>query len=136
MFISMNNMNKKTIIQACVVTLCFLGSGVVLYNGFFKQPTRPSLAIGMAPGVGAVNTGAKGVAVSSIQNIDQILPNGQKLDFSILNRPNVNYGSTLYDYDGNQYENTVSADEIGVPLDRLVISKTTEPMPEVKKTTK
>lgn len=111
----MNNFNKKTLIQIGVTALCFLGSGFVLYNGYFKKTIRPvaSSAIDLESMTLRGKTETK-----APKNIEQILPNGIKLDFEVLNRPNVQYGTTLW-------ENSVADSEVGVLQNNMIVSKST-----------
>jgi co-chaperonin GroES (HSP10) len=109
----MNDLKKKKLIQIIIVFFCFGGTGIILYNGFFKYKNAP-----------VANITSSGVVISrqdqsTSKKIETILPNGSELDFGSLNRPNVQYGTTVY-------ENKVSTSEIGMLEHDLISVKILE----------
>ena len=79
-------MSKKSIIQTIIIVACFVGSGVVLYNGLFKNSNPASDSIltrgGGSPGISAE---------------EAILPYGNALDFEgVLKRINQQYGAVIF----------------------------------------
>ena len=106
----MNNLNRKTLIQIVAIGICFLGSGYVLYNGFFK---KNSAVVTLNS---ATSNGVDMPGKVPAKNIDKILPNGNSLDFKILDRPDVQYGTTLW-------VNSVTSNEIGILETEMVKSQ-------------
>jgi len=92
-------MNKKTLIQIIVIVGCFVGSGVVIYNGLFKK-TPPSITDVSTSGV-----------TSQPSDEEAILPYGSKLDFdSVFNKKNKFIYGKL-DYPKLNYSLDVEIDE-------------------------
>jgi flagellar basal body-associated protein FliL len=90
-------MNKKLIIQLIVIAFCFAAAGLVLYNGFFKN------------NLPAVSTQA---VVSNLPNQQQqVLPYGNTLDFSQLNKFDQQYNSVS--------QPSLDTGQVGVPLQNL-----------------
>lgn len=76
-------MNKKTIIQIIVIVAAFAGSGIVLYKGMSQKKSAP------APVPAAMTAGQEG-------GIANILPLGKTLDFKVLDKQNLEYGTLIY----------------------------------------
>jgi len=83
---------KKKVIQVIVIVIAFGGSGVVLYNGFFKNNNQEALQNAQPVIIGANSLAADGqdlpapatpISDPSSQNL---LPFGEKLDYSILDK--------------------------------------------------
>ena len=72
--------NKKTIIQIVVIVVAFGGSGLVLYNGYFKNKADSLAAVQNSQGVMSGDLGNSGVAATGGSS-QQILPYGASLDF-------------------------------------------------------
>jgi hypothetical protein len=98
-------MNRKKIIQFVIIIIAFGGSGFVLYNGFFKNtnnealkslpggpiPAVPGSAAGAlvsstSPAPSAPGTPRITPVVSSVVDIQNLLPYGDKLDYSVLDK--------------------------------------------------
>lgn len=93
-------MNKKLVIQLIVISGAFIGAGVILYNGFFKNDQRSALVQSLTSLGGGQAPGA-------------ILPYGNNLDFSILN------SRVLY-YNQVTYPKLESKDEYGISEEDLI----------------
>lgn len=109
-------MNRKTIIQLVIIIAAFGGSGVVLYNGFFKKPALPVI---QPLGVGVDSSGTAGGSPAST---GPILPYGRTLDFSQLNK---------FQFGAVDYQQINTSTELCVPVDELirVPSQTATPCP-------
>jgi hypothetical protein len=95
-------MNKKQIIQLVIIVTAFFAAGLILYNGFFKNPNNAALT--EAAGVGNLEQGPQAV-----------LPNGDKLDFNVLKKQNLLYNQASYPkLDPNS--------DYGIPLESLFSS--------------
>ncbi len=94
-------MNKKTIIQIVIIIGAFVASGMVLYNGLFKNgPSDISLSLS-----------DQSIAES---NSEKILPFGDKLDFkNVLEKQNLQF-------DIVDYPKLDSQTEVGVDLNNLI----------------
>lgn len=93
-------MNKKTLIQVVIIICAFAASGIVLYNGLFKNSSGvpdSSLTIDLAA------------------STEKILPYGDKMDIkSAVSQQNLQYGLIQYPkLDPNQ--------EVGIPLQQLIV---------------
>ena len=98
-------MNKKTLIQLIIILGAFGGAGIVLYNGFFRnQPTPISVSLTGTP-----------------QATQNILPNGESLNFTVLH-------SRPFEYDQIQYPKLDPQSEVGVPVENLIKSLPTNPI--------
>ncbi len=87
-------MNKKTIIQIVVITICFGGAGLVLYNGLFKKSGSNPTVTGIAP---AAMGG--GQSSQSSESNEAVLPYGSlsKDAFDkVLKRQNFRFGRQNY----------------------------------------
>ena len=73
-------MNKKTIIQLIIIMGAFGGAGLVLYNGFFSGQSIPQPT----------------TATATPENPESILPNGDFLDFNILDKKRFEYDQIKY----------------------------------------
>ena len=97
-------MNKKKIIQLVVVLVCFGGSAMVIYNGFFSKSSNQ--LVSQLPG-----------AVGQTQNAGQpekVLPYGDKLEFdAVLNKKNLRYEQI-------NYPQVNTSSEVGTPLEQLI----------------
>ncbi len=111
-------MDKKKIIQIAVIIVAFGGSGIVLYNGFFKQPPAPSL--GITTNLAALNGSAGLSASSTSAGGGQILPYGNKLDFSQLDSGRFQFGAV-------QYPQVNTSTDIGVPVDSMLGAASPQP---------
>jgi hypothetical protein len=89
-------MNKKTIIEIVISVVAFGGSAFVLYQGLHTAPP---------PTAGAVSTPAV--------SLGNILPFGDNLDFSILEKQKFQYGAT-------QYKVLDPSQEVGVGVKDLI----------------
>lgn len=88
--------NKKTIIQIVVIVVAFGGSGLVLYNGYFKNKADSLAAVQNSQGVMSGDLGNSGVAATGGSS-QQILPYGASLDFDkVFKKRILNFG--LVDY--------------------------------------
>jgi hypothetical protein len=88
-------MNKKSLIQLAVITGCFLISGLVIYNGFFKNKA-PSGPTG-GPGSHAAITPGGQVSSSGAAAASGILPYGNSLDFDkVLKKRPFEFGLQQY----------------------------------------
>src|SRR6185503_342306 len=85
-------MKRKKIIQFIVIVCAFGGSGIVLYNGFFKNNNQEALQNATPIIIGSAASGspdsnlpapASPIAGANSQNL---LPFGDKLDYSILDK--------------------------------------------------
>lgn len=84
-------MNKKLIIQVAVILLGFAGSGYVLYSGLSHNSSPANSVVDpLLGGIASQTTQAGG------QSVEKVLPYGDKLDFSILDRQNLQYGVISY----------------------------------------
>lgn len=109
-------MNRKSLIQLTVVAAAFIGSGLVLYNGYFKTKT-PALPVS----TGAPQSGSPGVAApmslpggGAAAGGQDILPNGTDLDFDkAFKKRDLNFGIV-------EYPKLVPNKEVGVPESELV----------------
>ncbi len=100
-------MNRKTIIQIAVISVCFGGAGLVLYNGLFKESGSP------APVVSATPAAVGGPASES--KPENPLPYGDDLRGElkrVLGRNNLQFNSFSYP----QLDNG----EVGIPTTDLV----------------
>ena len=90
-------MNKKTIIQIVVITICFGGAGLVLYNGLFKKSGSNPTVTGIAPA--AMVGGQSGQSGQSSESNEAVLPYGSlsKDAFDkVLKRQNFRFGRQNY----------------------------------------
>lgn len=76
-------MNKKTLIQMIVIVIAFGGSGLVLYNGLFKDPAGSG-------------SGSGSSASTTLINVASIFPYGEKLDFTPIYKQHIRYGEYGY----------------------------------------
>jgi hypothetical protein len=96
-------MNKKTIIQIVIIVGAFAASGMVLYNGLFKNST-PDLSLSASDGAAGAGSNEK------------ILPYGDKLDFkTVLEKQNLQF-------DIVDYPKLDPQAEVGVDLGNLITS--------------
>lgn len=91
-------MNKKLIIQIVVIVIAFGASGIVLYNGFFKNGSSQ-------PALGSAQTSAG-------DQSQAILPYGSTLDFSILKKQDLQFGTVQYP--------KVDPALVGIPENQLI----------------
>lgn len=91
-------MNKKTIIQLVVIIGAFLGAGLVLYNGLFKDSIRPT---------------SSSSSMTTAQGNQNILPYGDSLDFSVLDKQNLLYKQM-------EYPKLDAKNDFGIPEDELI----------------
>jgi hypothetical protein len=104
-------MNKKTKIQVAIIAVMFISSGVVLYMGFHSSAPPPS-PLSLVSGLPAVSS------VASDGSPDVLLPYGSEYDFKGVD-------PSRFTYDMSKI--TVSPDEVGVTVDDLVKSTSTNP---------
>lgn len=100
-------MNRKTIIQIAVISICFGGAGLVLYNGLFKESNNN------APVVSAMPTAQGGPSGQSTP--ENPLPYGDDLRGElkrVLGRNNLQFNNFNYP----QLDNG----EVGIPTTDLV----------------
>jgi hypothetical protein len=100
-------MNKKLIIQLVIISAAFIGAGVVLYNGFFKNNNTSALVP------------AQRAALAVPQNQSAVLPYGNKLDFSVLTKQNLFYNQVSYPL-------LDPANDYGIPEPNLITPPTTK----------
>lgn len=101
-------MNRKTIIQIAVITICFGLAGIVLYNGLAGDGGGAP-----APAVNVAGVPGSGVAP------EDPLPYGDDLSDSLkrtLKKNGLQYGNFIYPQ--------VNADETGIQVTDLVKSQT------------
>lgn len=84
-------MNKKTIIQIIVISICFGGSALVLYNGLFKSKSAPPVASSVLQGTQAT-TGAYGSEANPLPFGDNLSGELKK----VLSRNNLQFGGFAY----------------------------------------
>ena len=77
-------MNKKTLIELLVVVIALSITGWVLYSSFFAGNSTSSATQAVPTAIGRPD-------ISST-----LLSNGDKLDFSVLDRQNLKYGQITY----------------------------------------
>lgn len=107
-------MNRKTIIQIIVITLCFVGSGLVLYNGLFKG-SAPAPAPELALQNNQALTGAYGSEENPLPFGDNLSGELKK----VLSRNGLQFG--LFEYP------KLNESEIGINVSDLV-----KPLPTPK----
>jgi hypothetical protein len=90
-------MERKKIIQIVVIAACFIGSGVVLYNGLYSSSNATAVPVAM---VGTSQPGMPGAASSTTAvsvNSNVLLPyGGQPLDFSNLKNSHFQFGAVSF----------------------------------------
>ncbi len=91
-------MNKKQIIQIVIIVGAFIGAGVILYNGFFKNSN---------------DAGVQSLAGQTPGQAQAILPKGGSLDFNILKKQNLQFNQASYPV-------LDPKTEIGIPEEALV----------------
>lgn len=112
------NMQKKQIIQIGIIIVAFGGAGLVLYNGLFKNNSSgPELTMSL-PGIMSTSTPGSGMAGQAVQNGQEILPNGSKLDFSIFSDPN----EPKFQFNQIVYPQLNEKQEVGINENNLISS--------------
>lgn len=101
----MNNLDRKTLIQAAVIFACMGSAVYVLYSHFFNNESKQLQIQAMENSVDI-----------EVANIKKSVPSIEKIDFSVLNRPNVVYGQVV------KFEPATKAD-LGVDVNQLVAPK-------------
>jgi hypothetical protein len=76
-------MNKKQIIQIVIIIGAFSAAGFVLYNGLFKS--SGNAAVFQSPGLAGGQS-----------EPEDLLPNGDSLNFDILKQQNLIYNQVAY----------------------------------------
>lgn len=108
-------MNKKLLVQLIIIIVAFTGSGLVLYNGFFKNNNKPALGQSyngpLKNNIAAL--GQSAAPAGGSQAPEGILPYGNNLDFSILKQ------QTFY-YNQVQYPTLGQSNSIGIPEENLI----------------
>jgi hypothetical protein len=104
-------MGNKKLIQIIIIVGGFVGAAIVLYNGFFKKEEKN---FSLNPGVQNMETG--NFSTQNIQNftVEKLLPNGEKLDLSILNKKNLRFGLLKIP--------SIQDSDIGIPANQLIKS--------------
>ena len=105
-------MEKKKIIQIVVISVCFIGSGVVLYNGLYSSPKATAVPASTSPMPGA----QAGATVSvPANNSSALLPYGDKpLDFSNLKKDG------RFQFDAVNFATISTSTDIGVDIPDLI----------------
>lgn len=110
------NMNKKQIIQIVVIVGAFGLAGFVLYSGLLKDKLSSSSTSNTAiklPGTNSTSTSSQ-----TVQSSKDILPYGDKLNFSILNDSN----GPQFQFDQIAYPKLNSSQEVGINENNLITS--------------
>ncbi len=82
-------MNKKTIIQLVIISAGFIGTAIVLYNGFFGKSGQQT-GISM---ISNANMAGNSEQADITDASGKILPYGNTLDFKkVLSRQGLKYG--------------------------------------------
>lgn len=89
-------MERKKIIQIAIIVAMFGGSGFILYNGFFSNSNAPA-PVPISANVGIGGSAPSGTTAPASGGGGVILPyGGQKFDFSVLKKQNLQYGAVSY----------------------------------------
>jgi hypothetical protein len=116
-------MDKKLIAKILIIVSCFVGSGLVLYFGYFKSSAVPAPQVGAVQknpasigGLPGSNTQPPDLGVSAITGQD-VLPKGESLNFEqVIN-------TSRFNYNINPYPQVDPAREIGIPVENLILPK-------------
>jgi hypothetical protein len=104
-------MNKKAIIQTTIVIIAFGASGIILYNGLFKNSVGPVPNGSLAP-----------ITSSANLTSSAILPHGDKLDFKPIYTQDLRFGDYIY-------PSISTTSDVSIPLQNLIKSLSTEQKP-------
>jgi len=105
-------MNKKTIIQLVIISAGFLGTAIVLYNGFFGK-AQQQIDTGL---VSNVNMGENSGEVDIAGAPEKILPYGETLDFDkVLTRQRLKHGIVNFPILNEAMEVGIAEDELIKP---------------------